>query len=268
MHAAAKILAERGEYPTTADEWQKLPGIGPYTAAAISSICFAYPVACVDGNVERVLCRLLNIQRPVNDPALKPHYRRIANQLVSQDQPGDFNQAMMELGQLICTPTQPVCKSCPVSEFCQANHLKTQDLDPGAKIKSKKFIDVDVALVIPSNGGAIGLSKRAHRASFLRGHDGFATYLRQLDGSWKRDGGEQGLVESEMLDCGRFRHTITNHRMDVRVYRLDWSATSSLHPEAWIDESEVDRAIVSNLDRKALRLLQRRSVRAQSFSSF
>jgi A/G-specific adenine glycosylase len=114
MHAAARqIVRERdGIFPGSAVEWRALPGIGRYTAAAIASICFGERCAVVDGNVERVLTRLSG-----GEPA---DFWAAADHLLSPSRPGDFNQAMMELGALVCTPRSPACGACPLRRWCAA----------------------------------------------------------------------------------------------------------------------------------------------------
>lgn len=114
MHAAAKVIVREhgGRFPATAEGLQALPGIGRYTSAAIASIAFDRPIAVVDGNVERVLQRLSG-RRLAGDELWEA-----ANNLLDKTRPGDFNQAMMELGAVVCTPRAPVCLTCPIIELC------------------------------------------------------------------------------------------------------------------------------------------------------
>jgi A/G-specific adenine glycosylase len=118
LHKAAQVVAAttRGQMPTTAEELRALPGIGGYTAAAIASIAHKEPVAVVDGNVERVLCRIAGWDA---NGAHRRKVEELAARLVDELRPGDFNQAMMELGAIICTPRNPQCLVCPVSEDCK-----------------------------------------------------------------------------------------------------------------------------------------------------
>ncbi len=114
LHAAAKVIVHKhgGTFPTSEKELRALPGIGRYTAAAIASIAFQQPVAVVDGNVERVLQRL-SAKRLAGEELWNE-----ANRLLDAKRPGDFNQAMMELGATVCTPRAPACLKCPVVEWC------------------------------------------------------------------------------------------------------------------------------------------------------
>src|SRR5580704_8124384 len=119
LHRLAKVLAALPKAPRTADEWRELPGVGPYTAAAIVSIALGGAAACVDGNVVRILARLTADGKKFRDSAsaareLSP----LADTLLTRDAPGDHNQAMMELGATVCTKGNPLCPLCPVREFC------------------------------------------------------------------------------------------------------------------------------------------------------
>lgn len=113
LQAAQRLVREHhGRWPRTAESLQTLPGIGRYTASAIASICFDEETAVVDGNVERVLTRLHGRKLP-----LTQQWKQ-ANALLAPDRPGDFNQAMMELGATVCTPLSPSCNACPIRRFC------------------------------------------------------------------------------------------------------------------------------------------------------
>ncbi|KAH9616152.1 hypothetical protein KSS87_017040 [Heliosperma pusillum] len=117
---AKKIIEEGGKFPRTISSLKKVPGIGDYTAGAIASIAFNESVPLVDGNVVRVLARLRTISANPKDSVIVKKFWRLAGQLVDPCRPGDFNQALMELGATVCTPTSPSCSKCPVSTQCQA----------------------------------------------------------------------------------------------------------------------------------------------------
>jgi A/G-specific adenine glycosylase len=122
LHKAAQFVANQlaGKLPSTSAQLRALPGIGAYTAAAIASIAHGEPVAVVDGNVERVLCRLEGWSAAGrSDAALKHKIETLAAQLVHPAHPGDFNQAIMELGATVCLPRNPQCLTCPISESCK-----------------------------------------------------------------------------------------------------------------------------------------------------
>lgn len=139
LHRCAKIVSSelKGKFPNTVDELKKLPGIGDYTAAAIASLAFAKPAAVVDGNVFRVLSRLFEVPIDVASPAGKKHFFELANRLIPHDQPGEFNQAMMEFGAVHCVPRNPKCDDCIFNKSCLANKHGTQSLFP-IKAKSKR----------------------------------------------------------------------------------------------------------------------------------
>lgn len=121
LHALAQAVVALPESPQTAQAWQQLPGVGPYTAAAIGSIAYGDPVAVVDGNVVRVVSRLMGVRRIFTSTAdavraVTPR----AQALLSPTQPGDYNQAMMELGATVCRKAAPACEACPVAHWCAA----------------------------------------------------------------------------------------------------------------------------------------------------
>jgi len=122
LHHTAKIVATKFNcvFPDTYNELLQLKGVGPYTAAAISSICFGEPRPVVDGNVLRVISRLFAITDPVNETAGKTRIEEVLTTLIDKSNPGTFNQAVMEFGALFCKPKNPSCKSCPLQANCQA----------------------------------------------------------------------------------------------------------------------------------------------------
>jgi A/G-specific adenine glycosylase len=130
LHACAKAVVENhaGRFPETEAELLKLPGVGAYTAAAVAAIAFNAPAAAVDGNVERVVTRLYEIDEPL--PKAKPRIRALTEDLVPPDRPGDFAQALMDLGATICTPKRPACALCPWMTPCQARAAGLQEAYP------------------------------------------------------------------------------------------------------------------------------------------
>ncbi|MFN5371954.1 MAG: A/G-specific adenine glycosylase [Bacteroidia bacterium] len=132
LHAAAKAIVNthQGEFPNKYAAIRELKGIGDYTAAAISSIAFGLPHAAVDGNVNRVIARLFAIDDPVDSPTGRRHIAGLAKELLDFENPGNHNQAMMELGALICTPRNPNCSNCPVQVHCSGFASKNQEHFP------------------------------------------------------------------------------------------------------------------------------------------
>lgn len=141
MHFTAKVIAGKhnGNFPSTAAELLKLKGIGDYTAAAIASICFNEAVPVLDGNVARVVSRIFAVKTSVDSNAGRAEIKNLAAGLMNQSVPGQFNQAIMELGALICTPKNPDCKTCPVSFACLAFANKNMESFP---VKAPKKLPV------------------------------------------------------------------------------------------------------------------------------
>ena len=138
LHRTAKEVTNlhKGAFPNTYDKLIALPGIGSYTASAVASICFDAPTAVVDGNVYRVLARYFDEQTPINQPKGVRLFRELAQSLMDAKNPGIYNQAIMEFGAIQCTPKQPLCTNCPLSDTCQSRANDTIAMRP-QKIKSK-----------------------------------------------------------------------------------------------------------------------------------
>ena len=145
----AKQVAALPEPPRTAAEWQKFKGVGPYTAAAIASIAYAEPVAVVDGNVVRVLSRLDGYRAQLKDASsAAKQFTELADALVDPKQPGDFNQAMMELGATVCRKAAPECGKCPLAKWCDARQRGDAANLPSFVSKARKTAVVQRALVL------------------------------------------------------------------------------------------------------------------------
>jgi A/G-specific adenine glycosylase len=183
LHRGAKMIVAdySGRLPDTVDELQKIPGIGRYTAGAIASIAFAKPAPILDGNVIRVLCRVFRIKGNPKDTATKNHLWEQADALVHAKQPGLMNEAMMELGALICTPVNPQCLLCPLNKHCQAYRHGEQDKLP-ARQKQSKLPHYTIVVGIVYKDDKILIDKR--RQNVL------------LGGLWEFPGGKKRKVES------------------------------------------------------------------------
>lgn len=134
--ARAVVALHGGRFPETRDGLLSLPGVGPYTAAAVASIAFDEPATVVDGNVERVVSRLFAVETPL--PAAKPELTRLAATLTPQVRPGDHAQAMMDLGATICTPRKPVCSLCPLRPDCEGHRAGLEAELPRKAPKAEK----------------------------------------------------------------------------------------------------------------------------------
>jgi A/G-specific adenine glycosylase len=224
MHAAAKVIVKEhaGGFPVSTEELCALPGIGRYTAAAIASIAFDQPTAVVDGNVKRVLGRLMA------DHTTGEDLWRIAQQLLAQERPGDFNQAMMELGATICLPRQPRCLVCPVFDMCDARGKlpKPNPLSGQDKLKVHYALDC--------RNGFIFLVKRKNETSLMPG----MWELPQIEGP---NGAPPWLT---------LRHSITITDYQVAVSRVP--APQSTDGE-WISRRRLAQLPLTGLARKIVR---------------
>jgi A/G-specific adenine glycosylase len=147
-----------GAFPPSRDQLLRLPGIGPYTAAAIAAICWDEPVTVVDGNVERVIARVFAVHTPL--PAAKPELNAQAARLTPQQRPGDYAQAMMDLGATLCTPRSPACGLCPVASYCEAQAEGVAAQLPRRTPRESKPIREGIAYVARRADGALLLERR------------------------------------------------------------------------------------------------------------
>ena len=163
LHACAKAVVERhgGRFPETEAELRTLPGIGDYTAAAIAAIAFDRPAAVMDGNVERVMARLFRVAAPL--PDAKPALRAHAASLTPTERPGDYAQAVMDLGAAICTPRRPRCVLCPWVADCAARRAGDPELYPMRRAKPERPVRRGVAFWITRADGAVLLRRRPER---------------------------------------------------------------------------------------------------------
>jgi A/G-specific adenine glycosylase len=157
LHKLAKAVAVGG-MPRTAAQWRELPGVGPYTAAAISSIAFGEAKACVDGNVVRILSRLTRDGALFRDSAsASKAFAPLADELLNPDEPGDHNQAMMELGATVCLRRSPMCLTCPVRDYCAAAAAGDAELYP--RLEAKQTEQRSVVRVWCEREGAVLLHR-------------------------------------------------------------------------------------------------------------
>lgn len=165
LHKTARLVVDRhsGAFPQSYNELLTLPGIGPYTAAAISSICFDQKKAVVDGNVFRVLSRYFGVDKPINTTQGQKHFSVLAQNLIHGTNPGIYNQALMEFGALQCKPQSPDCGSCPFSDSCWANqHQLTTKLP--VKLPKKAPKNRYFNYIVPfTKTGDTSLVQRTHK---------------------------------------------------------------------------------------------------------
>ncbi len=166
LHRLARALATRAAPPRTPAAWRALPGVGPYTAAAVTSLSFGAPAACVDGNVVRVLARLTADETMFRDSAAAAkHFASLADALLKRDDPGTHNQAMMELGALVCTRRRPRCSVCPVRSMCAAAQCGDPEAHP--RLAPKKIAQRAVLRVWCGHHGCLLLYRAAAGARRL-----------------------------------------------------------------------------------------------------
>ncbi|HWO97891.1 MAG TPA: A/G-specific adenine glycosylase [Bacillus sp. (in: firmicutes)] len=155
LQTAVKEVQEQygGKVPNTAAEISKLKGVGPYTTGAVLSIAYGIPEPAVDGNVMRVLSRILSIWEDIAKPKTRKLFEEIVRLIISKDNPSYFNQGLMELGAIVCTPTSPSCLLCPVREHCRAFHEGVQnELPVKSKKKSSKTVQLTAAVLTDAEG--------------------------------------------------------------------------------------------------------------------
>jgi len=187
LHKAAKIVVDQfnGELPTDIQSLKSLPGIGSYTAAAISSIAFGLNEAALDGNIRRVLSRLFDVRDTLGSKKAERRLRDLARENLPSGQAGDYIQAMMDLGATICKPRDPQCNLCPVTRICTALQLGVQEQRPVRKMKVEIPHHTVTAAVIQRNG---------HVLIAQRPEDGL------LGGMWEFPGGKMEPGEN-LLSC-------------------------------------------------------------------
>jgi len=252
LHTAAKVVVRErgGEFPATAADLLALPGVGRYTAAAIASIAFGQPVAVVDGNVERVLQRISG-QRLVGEKLWDA-----AETLLDRTRPGDFNQALMELGETRCMPRSPACLTCPVIEMCA-----TRGELAGAKKKpEQKKREIHYAL--DSRDGKVFLVQRPRDASLMAGMwelPEITSRMQRPDeqqvprtgfASPRNDRANGGITQTRSDPYLTLRHSITVTDYTVRVWR---TRSSSQAGGKWLPFDRLEHVALTGLARKILR---------------
>ena len=216
LHACAKQVARcGGTFPDTEDALRALPGIGPYTAAAIAAIAFDRKAAAVDGNVERVVARLFAIEAPL--PKSKPAIRACAAALVPDRRAGDFAQALMDLGASLCTPKRPACALCPLSGGCRARAMGLQDALPHRVPKADGTLRRGAAFVAIKPDGAVLLRTRPAR--------GLLGGMAEVPGSdWSPAFRAEEACEAAPVKArwrrlpGVVRHTFTHFPLELTVF--------------------------------------------------
>ena len=274
LHKTARIITNEmdGKFPQTAAELIKLPGIGRYTSGAVASIAFNESVPVLDGNVIRVFTRVFNIADDVTETATKKHMWDIAGRLVPEKRPGDYNQALMEIGQTICTRRNPLCEICPLNTNCLANAIGAQHERP-VKKKKPRTPHYDVAAgIIYDDDGRILIAQRPL--------DGL------LGGLWEFPGGKQekgetleACLKRELreelaieVDVNAFfvkvRHAFTHFKITLHAFECHYLGATPPHTEpqlleakaiAWVKPEDFEKYSFGKADRMVIQALKDRS---------
>jgi A/G-specific adenine glycosylase len=251
LHQLAQAITARPTLPRTPEEWGELPGIGPYTAAAITSIAFGEPAACVDGNVVRILARLTGEGRLFRDGSeAARHFTALADALILGSHPGTHNQAMMELGATVCLRQNPMCLACPVAEFCAARNGGEPGKFP--RLKPKVVEQKAVTRIWCEHRGRLLLRRGHAQAKRLAG-------LHELPEA--TDLGLQTPDRKTLLAVKR--RAITRYRITESIYRVKPTATLlqrlAKNPALeWVPFRKLDQVTLSGPHRRWIGELRQR----------
>jgi len=259
MHHAAQALVNEfeGIFPRSPEALRKLPGVGEYTANAIASICFQVPVVAMDANVKRVLARLLDLNVPISSQSAKMEIKEFATNLLADVNAGDFNQAIMDLGSLVCLPLDPKCHACPLMDYCGAYKQNTQNQRPAMEKKKAIPLYQVVAAAISNESGRYLLAKRP-KGGMLPG-------LWEFPGGKVEDGEDdhtalQREIREELNTTvsvgnliGSYRHAYTHFKVAVRAYlcRLSGPMPQALEAQdlIWVRCDEMAQFAMGKVDR-------------------
>lgn len=250
LHKCARHVADElgGVFPDTEEGLLTLPGVGPYTAAAIAAIAFDRPASVVDGNVERVIARVFKIDTPL--PAAKPEIRDAVAGIVPDKRPGDFAQAMMDLGATICTPRNPQCLLCPWKLACQACGREPETY-PRRTAKPKRPFKRAIAFVLFDADGAVWVRKRAD-TGLLGG------MLEVPSSEWKT--GEIDETAARRASpaalawrkaAGEVRHGFTHFELEFAVW-IAQARRGDMRGGQWVAADEIESVALPTLMRKVI----------------
>ncbi len=245
LHAGAKSIVLNG-WPKSAAEWERLPGVGRYTAGAIASIASGEPVPLVDGNVERVFARLAD--RDSIGPALNRAAWKWANENLFIESPGDWNQALMELGATICRPRSPECNRCPIQSYCLAHQNGTVELRPTA-VATRASVILQHAVFVPLHDNFLGIRQIAP-GQWWEGMWEFPRCNLQESKATRN-----ALGNGDDTPLGAFKHQVTHHRIQITATLVDCLTQSS--ELEWVDEAELARRAMPAPQRKIAQMVIR-----------
>ena len=238
--ACARAVAKDhgGVFPDTEAALLALPGVGAYTAAAVAAIAFDRPANVVDGNVERVVARLFAVETPV--PAARPDLKRLAATLVADDRPGDWAQALMDLGSTVCRPKSPLCLVCPIAPFCAGRATGEPERYPVKAKKAARPHRQGIAWVLRDGEGRVGLARRPDRG-LLGGMVGLPT------SDWAEAAPDAPPpVAADWTEAGAVEHVFTHFSLTLTV-----RVAAGKGDFLWMPETEA-LAALPTVFRKAL----------------
>lgn len=235
LHACAKMVVETydGEFPGTYDELLKLKGIGKYTAAAIASFAFDQAAAVVDGNVYRVLSRVFGIDADIASTKGAKVFEQKANELISKEEPADYNQGIMEFGAIQCTPVNPSCGICPVSESCFAYNHNAQARLP-VKTKKVKVKTRHFAYVVFTDGERYFMKERGPKDVWQGLYDFYLiegktqSDTEQIMAQLAEKSKNQILLADESIE---YKHILTHQRIFAKFYQV------KVQDLSWLEEA-------------------------------
>jgi A/G-specific adenine glycosylase len=258
LHACARVVAEQhhGRFPSSESELRKLPGIGDYTAAAITAIAFDRRATPVDGNIERVVARLFAVTTPL--PAAKPELRELAARLTPDERAGDFAQGMMDLGATICTPRRPACGLCPLRPDCAAYESGLAEALPYRDEKKERPTRRGTAFVVIRDDGAVLLRERP--LSGLLGGMLEVPSSPWIEGKPSAKNSEKHApLKAKWRELpGLVEHTFTHFHLELRVLRVEAGIKPSLSrgasPERclWLHARDFHAAALPSVMKKIL----------------
>jgi A/G-specific adenine glycosylase len=261
VHKAAKIVVEQhnGEIPHDLGELRKLPGIGRYTVGAIASIAFNMDVSALDGNIKRVYARLFDVSEPVDSPVGEKILWKLADENLPKGQAGDYNQALMDLGAMICFPKNPRCLICPVMELCKARQNGTQQQRPVTKPKKDVPHYVHAAGVIIKRGKVL-LAQRPSKGllggmwEFPNGRvngDPVKELAKALKTGYNlRLRMKRGRNTQNKKVLGVVQHAYTHFKVTVYAFECELVSMSKDKNLKWISLKELDDYPMGKIDRQ------------------
>lgn len=250
LHACARKIMATGGFPRTEKDWLALPGIGPYTAAALMAILQDAPTNVVDGNVLRVMARLFGVSTAL--PAAKSELGRLAAQLVQPARAGDYAQALMDLGALICTPKSPKCEVCPWSQNCAAFGSDQVDMFPVRSQTRKKPKRYGVGFVVICNGQVLLQQRPA--TGLLGGMSEVPGTPWRLEEWENSEAIDHAPIAGEWEDIGKIHHVFSHFSLDLRGLQVTLNTDFAQNSGWWAPMDQLEAQALPSVMVKLLAL--------------